>query len=73
MEGIKAAFAQAKAENRVPLVAYTTAGFPTNEELVPIMLGMQKGAADVVSPQSLQEEKYSQTTHVPPCSAVAKS
>ena len=73
MEGIKAAFAQAKAENRVPLVAYTTAGFPTNEELVPIMLGMQKGAADVVSPQSLHEEKDSHTPRFAPFSAVAKS
>ena len=48
MEGIKAAFAQAKAENRTPLVAYWTAGYPTNEDAVPIMLGMQRGGVEVV-------------------------
>jgi tryptophan synthase len=49
MEGIKAAFAQAKAEQRTPLVGYWTAGFPRNEDTVPILLGMQRGGVDVVS------------------------
>lgn len=49
MEGIKAAFSQAKAEQRTPLVAYWTAGFPTNEDSASIMLGMQRGGVDVVS------------------------
>ena len=48
MEGIKAAFAQAKAENRTPLVGYWVAGYPTNEDAAPIMLGMQRGGVDVV-------------------------
>lgn len=48
MELIKKAFAQAKAEQRTPLVAYWTAGFPTNEDTVPIMLGMQRGGVEVV-------------------------
>jgi tryptophan synthase len=48
MESIKKAFAQAKAEQRTALVGYSVAGYPTNEDAAPIMLGMQKGGVDVV-------------------------
>lgn len=43
MEGIKAAFAQAKKENRAALVGYFTSGFPTVEETPDVMLGLQAG------------------------------
>ena len=53
MEGIKKAFAKAKSEGRAPLVAYWTAGYPTNEDAAPIMLGMQRGGVEVVGHQFL--------------------
>jgi tryptophan synthase len=43
MDGLKAAFARAKAENRSALVGYWTHGYPTIEETPDIMLGMQRG------------------------------
>ena len=48
MDGIKAAFARAKSENRTPLVTYTTAGYPTIAETPSILLGMEAGGADVI-------------------------
>ncbi|KAF2717789.1 tryptophan synthase-like protein [Polychaeton citri CBS 116435] len=48
MEGIKKAFARAKAENRPALVTYTTAGFPTIEETPSILLAMEAGGADII-------------------------
>ena len=45
MEGIKAAFAQCKEEQRAALVTYVTAGYPTNEETVDILLSMEAGGA----------------------------
>lgn len=45
MEGIKQAFAQCKKEKRSALVTYVTAGYPTAEETVRIMLGMEAGGA----------------------------
>lgn len=45
MEGIKRAFAQCKKEKRAALVTYVTAGYPTSEETVEILLGMQAGGA----------------------------
>lgn len=45
MEHIKEKFAQCKRENRSALITYVTAGFPTAEETVDILLGMQNGGA----------------------------
>lgn len=43
MEGLKAAFAGTKADNRAALVGYFTSGFPTAEETADVMLGLQAG------------------------------
>lgn len=48
MEGVKKAFARAKAENRPALVTYTTAGYPTIAETPNILLAMEAGGADVI-------------------------
>ncbi|KAH8601897.1 tryptophan synthase-like protein [Bisporella sp. PMI_857] len=48
MEGIKKTFAQCKKENRPALVTYVTAGYPTPEETVDILLGMEAGGADLI-------------------------
>ena len=45
MERIKERFAQCKEEKRPALVTYVTAGFPTANETVDIMLGMEAGGA----------------------------
>ncbi|KAI9820723.1 MAG: tryptophan synthetase [Pycnora praestabilis] len=48
MEGIKSTFAQCKEEGRAALVTYVTAGYPTPEETVEILLGMEAGGADII-------------------------
>jgi tryptophan synthase len=48
MEGIKNTFARAKRENRIPFVAYTTAGYPTIAESADILLGLEAGGADII-------------------------
>ncbi|KAL8646261.1 MAG: hypothetical protein Q9210_006237 [Variospora velana] len=48
MEAIKDTFAQCKKEHRSALVTYVTAGYPTVEETVDIMLGMEAGGADLI-------------------------
>lgn len=45
MEGIKSTFAQCKHEKRPALVTYVTAGYPTPEETVDVLLGMEAGGA----------------------------
>ena len=45
MEGIKEIFVQCKEEKRPALVTYVTAGFPTPEETVNVLLGMEAGGA----------------------------
>ena len=45
MEGIKTTFAQCKEEKRPALVTYVTAGYPTPEETVNVLLGMEAGGA----------------------------
>lgn len=45
MEAIKATFAKCKEENRAALVTYVTAGFPTVDETVDILLGLENGGA----------------------------
>lgn len=47
MEAIKNTFAQCKKEHRSALVTYVTAGYPTVDETVDIMLGMEAGGAGV--------------------------
>ncbi|KAE8418382.1 tryptophan synthase beta subunit-like PLP-dependent enzyme [Aspergillus pseudocaelatus] len=48
MEGIKKTFAQCKEENRPTFVTFVTAGFPTVEEAVDIILGLEAGGADII-------------------------
>lgn len=48
MEGIRAAFARAKSENRPALVTYITAGYPTIDETADILLSMEAGGSDVI-------------------------
>ncbi|KAK0327970.1 anthranilate synthase / indole-3-glycerol phosphate synthase [Friedmanniomyces endolithicus] len=48
MEGLKAAFARAKREERSALVTYTTAGYPTIDETPDVLLAMEAGGADVI-------------------------
>ncbi|OJJ59001.1 hypothetical protein ASPSYDRAFT_151090 [Aspergillus sydowii CBS 593.65] len=48
MEHIKKTFARVKQENRAALVAYITAGYPTIEESVDIILGLENGGADII-------------------------
>ena len=45
MEVIKEAFAKCKAENRVALITYVTAGYPTGSETPDIMMSLQAGGA----------------------------
>ena len=45
MDSIKKTFAQCKRDGRAALVTYVTAGYPTAEETVEIMLGMEAGGA----------------------------
>ncbi|GIJ88977.1 tryptophan synthetase [Aspergillus pseudoviridinutans] len=48
MEGIKSTFARCKEQKRAALVAYITAGYPTVEETVDILLGLENGGADII-------------------------
>ncbi|KAG4442175.1 anthranilate synthase / indole-3-glycerol phosphate synthase [Cadophora sp. M221] len=48
MEGLKNKFAECKEEGRPALVTYVTAGYPTPEETVNVMLGMEAGGSDVI-------------------------
>lgn len=45
MEAIKRAFERCKKQSRSAFVPYVTAGYPTAEETVPILLGMEAGGA----------------------------
>ena len=45
MEAIKKTFARCKEEKRSALVTYFTAGYPTPEESVEVMLGLEAGGA----------------------------
>lgn len=47
MEQIKETFAQCKRENRAALVTYVTAGYPTADETVDILVGMEAGGAGI--------------------------
>ncbi|KUL92452.1 hypothetical protein ZTR_02289 [Talaromyces verruculosus] len=48
MEAIKRTFAQCRAEKRPAFVTFVTAGFPTVEESVDIILGLEAGGADII-------------------------
>ncbi|RQM08499.1 hypothetical protein DH86_00000522 [Scytalidium sp. 3C] len=48
MEGLKNTFAKCKEQGRPALVTYVTAGYPTAEETVDILLGMEAGGTDVI-------------------------
>ena len=45
MEHIRQAFARAAIQQRAALVAYITAGYPTIEETVELLLGLETGGA----------------------------
>lgn len=45
MEHITEAFAKCERQKRAALVAYVTAGYPTIEETVDILLGLENGGA----------------------------
>lgn len=45
MEGIKQTFAKCKQAKRSALVSYITAGYPTPEETVDILLSLENGGA----------------------------
>jgi tryptophan synthase len=47
MEELKQAFTSCKAENRPALVTYVTAGYPTKEATVDILMGMGT-CADII-------------------------
>ena len=50
MEHIKDTFAQCRKEKRAALVTYVTAGYPTADETVDILLGMEAGGAGAYRP-----------------------
>lgn len=47
MDHIKETFAQCAKEKRSALVTYVTAGYPTADETVDILLGMEAGGAGI--------------------------
>lgn len=56
MDAIKQTFAKCKEQKRAALVAYITAGYPTLEEAVDILLGLENGGAgnsipDLINPE----------------------
>ncbi|OTA51970.1 tryptophan synthetase [Hypoxylon sp. EC38] len=48
MEALKQTFKRCKAQNRAALVTYVTAGYPKPEDTPDILLGLQRGGADVI-------------------------
>ncbi|OJJ47202.1 hypothetical protein ASPZODRAFT_25269 [Penicilliopsis zonata CBS 506.65] len=48
MEHIRSTFAKCKQEKRAALVGYFTAGYPTVEQTVDILLGLENGGADII-------------------------
>lgn len=49
MDGIKQTFARCAREKRPAFVAYVTAGYPTADETVDILLGLEAGGAGIPS------------------------
>ncbi|KAF3070743.1 Tryptophan synthase [Daldinia childiae] len=48
MEALKQTFKRCKAEKRAALVTYVTAGYPKPEDTPDVLVGMQRGGADVI-------------------------
>ncbi|KAJ7685412.1 bifunctional tryptophan synthase TRP1 [Mycena polygramma] len=48
MEALKKVFADKKTQGAPVLVTFVTAGYPTRDDTVPILLAMQEGGADVI-------------------------
>ncbi|KAJ7510111.1 bifunctional tryptophan synthase TRP1 [Mycena galericulata] len=48
MEALKKVFADKKSEGLPALVTFVTAGFPTRDDTVPMLLAMQEGGADII-------------------------
>ncbi|KAI9935001.1 hypothetical protein ASPWEDRAFT_44565 [Aspergillus wentii DTO 134E9] len=48
MEHIRNTFAKCKEQKRAALVSYITAGYPTVEETVDIIIGLENGGADII-------------------------
>ncbi|KAJ7745019.1 bifunctional tryptophan synthase TRP1 [Mycena maculata] len=48
MEALKKVFADKKSEGAPALVTFVTAGYPTRNDTVPVLLAMQEGGADVI-------------------------
>lgn len=51
MDAIKQTFAKCKEQKRAALVAYITAGYPTIEEAVDILIGLENGGAGMCALQ----------------------
>ena len=49
MDSIKRAFAQCKEEKRPALVTYVTAGYPTPDDTIDVLLGMEAGGAGIIA------------------------
>ena len=49
MDALKATFSKCKDEGRAAFVTYVTAGYPTSDETVSILLGMEAGGAGNVT------------------------
>lgn len=63
MDGIKQTFEKCKREKRAALVTYVTAGYPTVEESVDILLALENGGAGMqLIIFSLQSSKRSALT-----------
>ncbi|THG99832.1 hypothetical protein EW026_g2602 [Hermanssonia centrifuga] len=48
MDALKNVFEKKKQEGSPALITFVTAGYPTPEDTVPIMLAMQEGGADII-------------------------
>lgn len=48
MDGIKKVFKRCKSESRPALVTYVTAGYPTTSATPSIMMGLERGGADII-------------------------
>lgn len=55
MDLIKKTFAKCKEEKRAALVTYVTAGFPTVEETVDVLLGLENGGAGMCFPVDISK------------------
>ncbi|WVQ95504.1 tryptophan synthase, beta subunit [Kwoniella sp. CBS 9459] len=47
-EGLKKVFAEKKEQDQAAFVTFLTAGFPTKDATVPLMLALERGGADII-------------------------